>query len=92
MIKHRDDWAGDVDIATFAPRSIKSDGDFEDILAQDNPDVWESHKPAEGGAAGKMLSDIIAKAAALKLKSQGSSSKSQATKKTSKKKTVTRGR
>jgi bifunctional non-homologous end joining protein LigD len=68
LIKHRDDWAGDVDITSFAPRSIKSDGDFEDILAQDNPDVWESHRPAEGGAAGKMLSDIIAKAAALKSK------------------------
>ena len=66
LIKHRDDWAGDVDITTFAPRSIKSNGDFEDILAQENPDVWESHKPAEGGAAGKMLKDIIAKAAALK--------------------------
>jgi bifunctional non-homologous end joining protein LigD len=66
LIKHRDDWAGDVDITTFAPRSIKSDGDFEDILAQDNPDVWESHRPAEGGAAGKMLTDIIEKAAALR--------------------------
>jgi bifunctional non-homologous end joining protein LigD len=91
LIKHRDDWAGDVDIATFAPLSIKSDGDFEDILAQDNPDVWESHKPAEGGAAGKMLSDIIAKAAALKAKSQSSSSKSQARQKTTKKKTAKRG-
>jgi hypothetical protein len=66
LIKHRDDWAGDVDITTFAPKSVKSDGDFEDILAADNPDVWEIHKPAEGGAAGKMLKDIIAKAAALK--------------------------
>ena len=43
-------------------RSIKSDGDFEDILAQDDPDVWESHRPAEGGAAGKMLKDIIERA------------------------------
>lgn len=33
LIKHKDDWAGDVDIAEFAPRSVKSDGDFEDILA-----------------------------------------------------------
>ena len=66
LIKHRDDWAGDVDITTFAPLSIKSEGDFADILAQENPDVWESHKPAEGGAAGRMLKDIITKAAALK--------------------------
>ena len=42
LIKHRDDWAGELDIAEFAPRSVKSDGDFEDILAADNPDVWES--------------------------------------------------
>ena len=25
LIKHRDDWAGDVDIAEFAPRSVKSE-------------------------------------------------------------------
>ena len=48
LIKHRDDWAGDVDITEFAPRSVKSDGDFEDILAADNPDVWVSNRPAEG--------------------------------------------
>src|SRR3984885_4502864 len=31
LIKHRDEWAGDVDIVDFAPRSVKSDGDFENI-------------------------------------------------------------
>jgi bifunctional non-homologous end joining protein LigD len=66
LIKHRDDWAGDVDVTELAPRSVKSFGDFEDILAADKPDVWESHKPAEGGAAGKMLTQIIEKAAKLK--------------------------
>src|SRR5918997_3600227 len=66
LIKHRDDWAGDVDIAEFAPRSVKSDGDFEDILAADKPDVWQSHRPAEGGEAGAMLRRIIERAAALK--------------------------
>jgi len=66
LIKHRDDWAGDVDITEFAPRSVKSDGDFEDILAADNPDVWISHRPAEGGEAGAMLATIIERAAALK--------------------------
>ncbi len=66
LIKHRDDWAGDVDVAEVAPKSIKSFGNFEDILAGDNPDVWESHKPAEGGAAGKMLQQIIENAAKLK--------------------------
>ena len=66
LIKHRDDWAGDVDITEFAPRSVKSEGDFEDILAADNPDVWISNRPAEGGAAGEMLATIIERAAALK--------------------------
>jgi hypothetical protein len=67
LIKHRDGWAGDVDVLEEASLSVKSFGDFEDILAKDKPDVWESHRPAEGGAAGKMLQDIIAKAAALKV-------------------------
>src|SRR4051812_18994402 len=74
LIKHRDDWAGDVDVIDVAPKSVKSFGDFEDILADDNPDVWESHKPAEGGAAGSMLKQIIEKAARLKLKREGSKS------------------
>jgi bifunctional non-homologous end joining protein LigD len=67
LIKHRDNWAGDVDIAEFAPRSVKSDKDFPQILASDNPDVWESHKPAEGGATGQMLQQIIDEAAKIKL-------------------------
>src|SRR3954470_8422649 len=66
LIKHRDDWAGDVDIAEFAPKSVKSDGDFEDILAADKPDVWQSHRPAKGGEAGAMLATITERAAALK--------------------------
>jgi bifunctional non-homologous end joining protein LigD len=66
LIKHRDDWAGDVDIVEFAPKSVKSDGDFEDILAADQPDVWKSHRPAKGGEAGEMLAKIIERAARLK--------------------------
>src|SRR3954464_15664842 len=66
LIKHRDDWAGDLDITEFAPRSVKSDGDFEDILAEDTPAVWQSHRPAKGGDAGAMLAQIIERAAALK--------------------------
>src|SRR5687767_15698974 len=66
LIKHKDDWAGELDITEFASKSVKSEGDFEDILAADNPDVWESHRPAEGGEAGAMLKKIIERAAALK--------------------------
>lgn len=63
LIKHRDDWSGPIDITTFAPRSVRSDGDFEDILAADMPAVWISSRPARGGATGKMLTDVIERAA-----------------------------
>jgi bifunctional non-homologous end joining protein LigD len=66
LIKHRDEWSGDLDITEFAPRSVKSDGDFEDILAEDTPAVWTSHRPAKGGEAGEMLATIIERAAKLK--------------------------
>jgi bifunctional non-homologous end joining protein LigD len=66
LIKHRDEWSGDLDITEFAPRSVKSEGDFEDILAADRPDVWISNRPAKGGEAGTMLAKIIERAAALK--------------------------
>jgi len=62
LIKHRDEWSGDVDIAEFAPLSVKSSGDFADILAQGDPDVWVSHRPAEGGDAGTMFKRIIERA------------------------------
>src|SRR5262245_58797347 len=66
LIKHRDDWAGDVDIAEFAPLSVKSEGDFADILAQENPAIWISHRPAEGGETGAMFKKIIERALALR--------------------------
>jgi bifunctional non-homologous end joining protein LigD len=72
LIKHRDEWAGDVDITEFAPKSVKSSGDFEDILAADRPDVWVSNRPAKGGEAGEMLAKIIERAAALKAGSAAS--------------------
>jgi bifunctional non-homologous end joining protein LigD len=89
LIKHKDDWAGDVDITTFAPKSVKSEGDFEDILAQDRPDVWESNRaggrPAQGGEAGAMLAGIIERAMAIK---EGRATAAKAKPKTAKKKTA----
>ena len=66
LIKHKDDWAGDVDIAEFAPKSVKSDGDFADILAQDNPEIWTSNRPAKGGETGAMFEKIIERALEMK--------------------------
>jgi len=66
LIKHKDEWAGEIDITEFAPKSVTSEGGFEDILAADKPDVWESNRPAKGGEAGAMLATIIERAALLK--------------------------
>jgi bifunctional non-homologous end joining protein LigD len=73
LIKHRDEWSGDLDITEFAPRSVKSDGEFEDILAEDTPAVWTSNRPAKGGEAGAMLATIIERAAKLKAGRKGKS-------------------
>ena len=62
LIKHRDDWAGDVDITEFAPLSVTSRGDFADILSEENPDVWQSNRPAQSGEAGAMFRRIVERA------------------------------
>lgn len=46
LIKHKDEWAGPVDIAQFAPLSVKSGGDFADILGQDLPAFWTANPGA----------------------------------------------
>jgi bifunctional non-homologous end joining protein LigD len=65
LIKHRDEWSGPVDVTEFA-LSVKSEGDFADILAQERPDIWISTRPAQGGEAGAMFKRIIERALALK--------------------------
>ena len=37
-----------------------------DILAEDNPAIWQTNRPATGGSTGAMLNSIIADAARLK--------------------------
>ncbi|MDB5329954.1 MAG: putative ligase-like protein [Phycisphaerales bacterium] len=69
LIKHRDDWAGEIDVTTAAPDSVKSFGDFADILGADEPEIWKSHRPAEGGEAGAMLREVIEEAAERKARS-----------------------
>ena len=83
LIKHRDEWSGDLDIAAFAPLSVKSNGDFEDILAEKTPAIWRSNRPAKGGEAGAMLAQIIERAAKLKTeRDEGRPRKHEITKKT----------
>jgi bifunctional non-homologous end joining protein LigD len=68
LIKHRDHWSGPVDIAEFAPLSVKSRGDFADILAAGDPDVWRSNRPAKTGETGALFESIIRRAMEMKRK------------------------
>ena len=94
LIKHRDDWAGPVDIAEFAPLSVKSRGDFADILASGNPEIWHSHRPAQGGEAGAMFRKIVERALEMKNQHAPAPANAEVTKaaarKTSGAKTATR--
>ena len=84
LIKHRDDWAGDVDITEFAPRSVKSDGDFADILADGNPEIWISNRPAQGGETGAMFEKIVARALEMKGQTPPAAAPKRSTTKTAK--------
>jgi bifunctional non-homologous end joining protein LigD len=61
LIKHRDEWSGALDITDFAPKSVKSNGGFREILAQDAPDVWLDNPGASGGASMETLASILTK-------------------------------
>jgi bifunctional non-homologous end joining protein LigD len=67
LIKHRDDWSGDLDIAEFAPLSVKSGDDFPAIMAAQDPALWLNNPKAGAGATGAMLRSVIEQAAELKL-------------------------
>lgn len=71
IIKHRDFWSGPLDVTAFAPLSVKTEGDFDDILAADLPDVWTTARAPRGGAPGKALREVIERAAAKKLARRG---------------------
>jgi hypothetical protein len=72
LIKHRDEWSDEkIDITQAAPWSVKTGGDFEEILAKEKPEIWESHRPAKGGDAGKMFEKIIRRAEELSKSRKG---------------------
>jgi DNA ligase D-like protein (predicted 3'-phosphoesterase) len=63
LIKHRDEWSsGELDIAEFAPLSVKSETDFAEILSQENPDIWRSNRPAETGETAALFKRIVEQA------------------------------
>ena len=65
LIKHRDCWSGAVDVTEFAPLSVKSEGNFDDILAADMPRVWITGRPATAtaGSAKQLMAETIESAA-----------------------------
>ena len=63
LLKHRDEWSGALDIAEFAPLSVKSGGNFTDIISKDAPNLWQSNRKAKGAPAS--LLKIVERAVAL---------------------------
>jgi DNA ligase D-like protein (predicted 3'-phosphoesterase) len=85
VIKHRDDWAGPINITEFAPLSVKTpNADFAEILSGKTPDLWLSNAPAKGGDTGQMFKKIIERAMSMKApvdeKATAKSTKKQTTK------------
>jgi hypothetical protein len=61
---------------------VKSKGDFADILAEENPSIWISHRPAESGETGAMFKKIIERA--LQMRGGGEPKPTKTTKPTKK--------
>ena len=67
LIKHKDDWSGPIDIAEFAPLSVKTpNADFAEILTGGVPEVWAHNPPAKTGDTGKLFQTIIERALTMK--------------------------
>jgi bifunctional non-homologous end joining protein LigD len=90
LIKHRDEWSSpELDILEFAPLSVASGGDFADILSEDDPEIWRSNRPAQGGESGALFERIVAQAMSMKAaaagprarKAQATAARKKATKK-----------
>ena len=64
LIKHRDQWAGKLDIETFAPESVKSGGEMEQILRRDKHAAKALSELNRHGEAGRMLTELVENATA----------------------------
>jgi bifunctional non-homologous end joining protein LigD len=54
LIKHKDNWSGPIDVASVAPLSVKSFKDFDGILQEQRPDLWNAvHKRLKANAPRK---------------------------------------
>lgn len=60
LIKHRDNWSGEIDIVAEAPLSVKSFGDLPDIAAaNDEVTEWRRTPPVKGGETGKLFAEVL---------------------------------
>ena len=91
LIKHRDFWSGAIDITEFAPLSVMSEGDLDDILADDMPAVWVTGRPAASGTASTRMRGTIEKAAR-KILARQKPAKVKATKSRTRRTTTKQGR
>ncbi len=81
LIKHKDEWAGPLDITEFAPLSVKTpDADFAEILSGKTPDLWHSNAPAKGGDTGAMFKKIIERALSMKAPAKSTTKNTKNTK------------
>ncbi len=62
LIKHRDEWAGDVDITEFAPLSVKSRATSPTSCRRATPRSGIRTGPPQGGEAGAMFEKIVERA------------------------------
>ena len=63
LIKHQDDWSGPIDIAEFAPLSVKTpNADFAEILQGKTPALWLNNPPAKTGDTGEAFKKVMARA------------------------------
>jgi bifunctional non-homologous end joining protein LigD len=86
LIKHKDEWAGPIDIVEFAPLSVKTpNADFAEILSGETPDLWHSNAPAKGGDTGAMFKKIIERALSMKATPQVNAKDTKNTKTTASK-------
>ena len=89
LIKHRDDWAGPINITEFAPLSVKTpDADFAEILSGKTPEIWLSNAPAKGGDTGAIYKKIIERAMSMKAKAQKTKAKTTTARKAATKRVV----
>lgn len=60
LIKHKDNWSGEIDVTLLAPLSVKSFDGYPEILRKHGiPSSWRKSPPVRSGTSGKLLREAI---------------------------------